>query len=94
VDLDSLNPASWLFDDGVSTKVRVWLYVSFFLSFCAIGGAIWIMAAVYMPPHNSGNQVLDVKRSQTKSIFSGLELPSPSKMRSFLSGIFKRANCC
>eukprot|EP01133_Synstelium_polycarpum_P000231 gene231-281_t len=53
VSLDSLNDSSFLSsDEGTATKIRVWLFVSFAVSFGCIAGAIWIMAAVFMPPHN------------------------------------------
>jgi len=55
VSLESLNPASWVFDERIGAKVRVWLFLSFIISFSGVAAAIWIMAAVYMPPHNKGN---------------------------------------
>jgi len=56
VDLDYMNPYSWAFDEGISTKVKVWLYASFALSFSSIGAALWVMAAVFLPPHYQGSQ--------------------------------------
>ncbi|KAN0055494.1 hypothetical protein ACTA71_008607 [Dictyostelium dimigraforme] len=54
VDLSALNSNSLLFDGG-STKVRVWLFVSFAISFGCIGAALWIMIAVFLPPHNTND---------------------------------------
>jgi len=54
--LDRLMGVMSMFDDSISTKVRVWLYCSFTVLFLAIGGSVWIFAAVYSPPNNEGNQ--------------------------------------
>jgi len=44
VDVESINPYSWVFDDSVGKKVKLWLFGCFILSFCSLGAAIWIMA--------------------------------------------------
>jgi len=56
ISLDSLNPYSFLFDPDVGAKVKLWLFLSFIISFGAMAASFWIMAGIYMPPHNSGNQ--------------------------------------
>ncbi|EGC40196.1 hypothetical protein DICPUDRAFT_52137 [Dictyostelium purpureum] len=52
VDLSALSNGSFL-EDGGATKVRIWLFVSFAINFGCIAAAVWIMAALFMPPHNS-----------------------------------------
>jgi len=49
VNLESLNPSSWLFEDHVSTRVRVWLFCSFVLSFGSIVASVWLMVGVFLP---------------------------------------------
>eukprot|EP01119_Soliformovum_irregulare_P011736 TRINITY_DN296_c0_g1_i2.p1 TRINITY_DN296_c0_g1~~TRINITY_DN296_c0_g1_i2.p1 ORF type:complete len:121 (+),score=3.21 TRINITY_DN296_c0_g1_i2:209-571(+) len=56
VNLESLNPTSWAFDENVETKVKVWLFFSAMLAFCSLGGGLWIAIQVYLSPHNSGSQ--------------------------------------
>jgi len=54
--IDVLSPTSWMFDDSVATRVRIWLFASFAISFGALAAGIWIMAAIFMPPNNEGSQ--------------------------------------
>eukprot|EP01113_Clastostelium_recurvatum_P046919 TRINITY_DN828_c0_g2_i1.p1 TRINITY_DN828_c0_g2~~TRINITY_DN828_c0_g2_i1.p1 ORF type:complete len:161 (+),score=39.23 TRINITY_DN828_c0_g2_i1:26-484(+) len=52
VKVESLSATTFLFNDGMSGKIRAWLLVSFVVSFGAIAAAIWIMIGVFMPPNN------------------------------------------
>jgi len=56
INLETLNPYSWLFDEHIGGRVKAWLFLSFFISFGGLVAAIWIMAAIFMPPHNQGDQ--------------------------------------
>jgi len=56
LNLENLNPYSWLFDEAVETKAKIWLFVSFTICFGGIIAAIWIMIQVFLPPNNSGSQ--------------------------------------
>jgi len=47
VNLEALNPYSWLFEDGVSTRIRAWLFLSFVLNFGAITASIWLLVAKF-----------------------------------------------
>ncbi|PRP85694.1 hypothetical protein PROFUN_06528 [Planoprotostelium fungivorum] len=49
VSLESTN----IFDEEVSSKVRVWLFASFLVSLGAIAAGIWIMAANYLSHSNN-----------------------------------------
>ncbi|EFA84152.1 transmembrane protein [Heterostelium album PN500] len=55
VNIESLSGSSFLSDEGTSTKIRIWLFLSFAISFGCVAAAIWIMAAVFMPPHNKNS---------------------------------------
>jgi hypothetical protein len=46
---------SFMFDDSVATQVRVWMFGSFFVSFGSLVAALWIMAAKFLPPANTGD---------------------------------------
>ncbi|KAF2074068.1 hypothetical protein CYY_004637 [Polysphondylium violaceum] len=52
VNLDVLTNSSFFADDDSVIKTRIWLFVSFAINFGCIAGAIWIMAGVFLPPHN------------------------------------------
>jgi hypothetical protein len=54
--MEALNPYSWMWDESVEAKVKVWLFGSFIVSFGAMAAALWIMIQVYLPPHNHGSQ--------------------------------------
>jgi len=56
INLETLNPYSWVFDENIGARVRIWLFFSFFVSFCGLVAAIWMMAAIFMPPANRGDQ--------------------------------------
>jgi len=56
INLETLNPMSWVFDESIGAKVRVWLFLSFFISFGGLVASIWIMVSVFMPPNNKGEQ--------------------------------------
>lgn len=55
VDLSSMNPYSWWYDENVSGKVRAWLFFAFIIHFSNIGGAMYIMIDRFLPPHNLGD---------------------------------------
>eukprot|EP01132_Coremiostelium_polycephalum_P009303 gene9303-11404_t len=55
VKLDSLYSSSFLSEETTSKKIKIWLFISFAINFGCIAGAIWIMAAVFMPPHNTNS---------------------------------------
>eukprot|EP01118_Nematostelium_gracile_P012575 TRINITY_DN461_c0_g1_i1.p1 TRINITY_DN461_c0_g1~~TRINITY_DN461_c0_g1_i1.p1 ORF type:complete len:164 (+),score=35.24 TRINITY_DN461_c0_g1_i1:117-608(+) len=56
INLETLNPYSWVFDESIGARVRIWLFLSFSVTIGGLVAAIWIMAAVYMPPNNKGDQ--------------------------------------
>merc|ERR1711991_355754 len=49
VNSSQLSARSNVFDDGGSKKATAWFIVMLALSFCCIGGAIWIEIAHYAP---------------------------------------------
>jgi uncharacterized membrane-anchored protein len=54
--MEALNPYTWLYDEGISNRVRAWLFTALAIAFGSMGAAIWIMAAIFMPPNNNGTQ--------------------------------------
>jgi len=42
VDLEALNPVSWIYDPTISSRVRAWLFMCFILSFSSVAASIWI----------------------------------------------------
>eukprot|EP01117_Protostelium_nocturnum_P016125 TRINITY_DN6325_c0_g1_i1.p1 TRINITY_DN6325_c0_g1~~TRINITY_DN6325_c0_g1_i1.p1 ORF type:complete len:162 (+),score=45.35 TRINITY_DN6325_c0_g1_i1:145-630(+) len=71
VSLENVNPTSWMFDPEISSKIRFWLFASFIVSFAAVGGAMWILAAQFLPAHNNGSQYPGIALAvQTVLIFA------------------------
>lgn len=58
-DTDYLNPYSWVYDESVGTRVRLWLLASFGVSIGAVAAAIWMMAAIWIPKAQDDDTVSD-----------------------------------
>eukprot|EP01111_Echinosteliopsis_oligospora_P009094 TRINITY_DN2604_c0_g1_i1.p1 TRINITY_DN2604_c0_g1~~TRINITY_DN2604_c0_g1_i1.p1 ORF type:complete len:150 (-),score=34.56 TRINITY_DN2604_c0_g1_i1:100-549(-) len=50
VNLEAMNPYSWIAEEGVTARVRAWLFLAFVLSFGSVAASIWIMVALFSPP--------------------------------------------
>ncbi|KYQ89558.1 transmembrane protein [Tieghemostelium lacteum] len=53
VHIESLSSSSFLTNEDGVNKIRIWLFISFAISFGCVAASIWIMAGVFMPPHNT-----------------------------------------
>ena len=49
-DTEYLNPYSWVYDESIGVRVRLWLLASFVVSIGGIAAAIWVMSAEFVKP--------------------------------------------
>ena len=69
IDWSMLTEESMMGDDGVASKVKAWVFVSFVFSFSGLIGAIWILVQEVQHPSWDGGAVEPALRGLLQNLF-------------------------